>query len=253
MTTILGSPKWHVKNMTLVEQGSAEWTRHKTEGGRMGSSMAAAVFPGVSTTVTTRDLLAAIYGYAQSSVSDFTKNMMKQGQEMEPVLRDEVYWLLQGMAGELLCACVPTQFQLPGLTLDRVQESSSPDLLVRDTAGNTALVEIKWRAASVFDCGWDKDNANLGLTVWCQVQHQLYVTGITVGYVYSGANDGSRRLWRVLPCPEFRVMFLDALDHILNADEERKNPYARGAKIKLRALADASSTLVHRQLPQIEK
>ena len=253
MTRILGRRDWHFARMTDVVQGSEEWARHKTEGKRMGSSQAAAVFPGVSTTTSTRDLIAALYGYAQTPCADYARDLMRQGQEKEPVLRDEAYWLLQGMAGELLCGCVPTQFQLPDLTCGWVQESSSPDLIVRDTNGNTALVELKWRAASVFDCGWDDNNSKLGLTVWCQIQHQMFVTGIDVGYVYSGANDGSRRMWRVEPSARFREMFEEALDHIVNADEERKNPYARGAKAKLRAIADTTIELVHRQLPQIEK
>lgn len=247
----LSSKPWHVQNMTGVVQGSDEWRKHKLEGGRIGSSQAAAVFPGVSSTCGTKDVIASIYGYAQQPCDPFVKQLMQQGQDMEPVLRDEVFVLLQQLIGALLMACVPTQFQLPERTLDKVQESSSPDLLLRDSAGNVAVVEIKYRAASNFDCGWEFGNASLGLTVWCQLQHQMFVTGICMGYVYSGARDGSRRLWRVKPSTEFREMFLVALDHLVNADEARKNPYARGAKAKLRVLADATSELVHRIPPQI--
>lgn len=197
-----------------VVSGSAEWLARRT-GKTIGSSQAAAVFNGVSSTSTKSDLLDSFKGIPRKEPNAYLQRMLDAGRNMEPVLRNEAHYVLELLLARPLLSFVPCQFI--GDTHFGIEERSTPDLLVVDTdLSGIALVEIKWRTSDG-DCGWEhplqrnSPRRFLGLTVWCQAQHQMHVTGVHSAFVYSGSSR-NRRLWHVNYCPKFREQhFLPAL------------------------------------------
>lgn len=196
-----------------IVSGTPAWQAARV-GLTIGSSQAAAVFNGISTTSTKGELLRSFRGEAPVPPRPFALKFMDEGKRMEPVLRAEAADLLAAYLGVALVTYVPCQFI--GETHFGVQERSSPDLVCLSVPClRTCLVEIKWRIGDK-DCGWgthkDKESrCHLGLTVWCQVQHQMHVTGIHSAFVYSGSTV-ARRLWHVSYCHVFRQLwFLPAL------------------------------------------
>lgn len=199
---------------TQIMSGSAEWLAARV-GRTIGSSQAAAVFNGISTTTTKSELLRSFRGEPPVEPTPFARRLMDIGKDMEPVLRTEIVLILEALLGTRLLTRVPYQFV--GETLFGVQERSSPDLLcIGESCLRACLVEIKWRVGDK-DCGWphyrDKDARHyLGITVWCQVQHQMHITGVHSAFVYSGSLR-NRRLWHVTYCRVFRELYyLPALE-----------------------------------------
>jgi hypothetical protein len=73
-----------------------------------------------------------------------------------------------------------------------------------DDTGEAVLLELKWRMKG---SDWDGE---LGDTVFCQVQHQMYVIGCRSAYVYCGCDTGERSLWLVQWAPGyFAAMWLE--------------------------------------------
>jgi len=230
---------------TDVKQGSDEWKRHKSEGGSFGSSQCAAVFPGVSTTCSHPELVESLHGKPQRSRDAFAVSMMQKGQDMEPALREECVDVVEKLSGRRLAFLVPNQFALDSLTFGAVQERSSPDCIMIDHDDYSyALAEIKYRPASPKDCGWGPKRDELGLTVWCQAQHQMFVTDIDVCYVYSGSPCGARRLWRVDYCQPFRPKFVAALEWCWSHEDDVKHPFPR-VKSDLTTLMEKTSELLY--------
>jgi hypothetical protein len=215
---------------TNIASGSAEWLARRT-GKTIGSSQAAAVFNGVSSTSTKDDFLKSLKGIARPPANAYLQRMLDAGRDMEPVLRNEAHYVLELLLARRLISYVPCQFV--GDTHYGIEERSTPDLIVIDTdLQHAALVEIKWRTSDG-DCGWehplDRKSARrfLGLTVWCQAQHQMHVTGIHSAFVYSGSVR-NRRLWHVAYCRTFREEhFLPALARCAEKDGADDHPKAR--------------------------
>ncbi len=212
-----------------IASGSAEWLARRT-GKTIGSSQAAAVFQGVSSTSTKSDFLNSLKGIARATPNAYLQRMLDAGRDMEPVLRNEAHYVLELLLARKLLSFVPCQFE--GDTHYGIQERSTPDLIVVDTdLSGIALVEIKWRTSDG-DCGWEHPLAKgsarrfLGLTVWCQAQHQMHVTGVHSAFVYSGSAR-NRRLWHVTYCPTFREShFLPALARCALQDGANDHPKA---------------------------
>lgn len=203
---------------TQYAHGTTEWHRNRS-GLAIGSSEVAAVFPGVSSTVKHPDLLGKFRGALPKPADSFLEKLFAAGREWEPRL-------LQEFAIKCSASFVyqPRQF-IAEEPVAGIKQSSTADGMAIWTHPNgeveVALIEIKWRASSKKDCGWPRAAKyplpqgkedysiadELGITVWCQIQHQMWVSGIHIGYVYSGAPTGKRRLWRV----EFSQRFIDEL------------------------------------------
>lgn len=233
--------KFH--RQTMIAHGSAEWLARRT-GKTIGSSQAAAVFNGVSKTSTKQDFLNSLKGVPKPTPNAYLQRMLDAGVAMEPVLRNEAAYVLELLLGKKLITYVPCQFV--GDTHYGIEERSTPDMVVIDAnLSSVALVEIKWRCTEG-DCGWphplvkNSQPRHLGLTVWCQVQHQMHVTGIHSAFVYSGSAK-NRRLWHVHYCSVFRQKhFLPALARC--AEKDGADDHAPMVHISaLSLLLDASS------------
>ena len=172
-------------------QGSDAW--HEVRNKTIGSSEAAAVFPSnISKTVQTAELRAKLRGEKRRAVSDYLQAMFDEGSRQEPVLRRE----LEQLTGFRIVETGIFMKKLPGndvaltASLDGIALGGEPTNL------RVLLTEFKWRC-SHGDCGWGLDRNELGLTVWCQVQHQMRVVNCKRALVYSGSRSGKRRLWLV--------------------------------------------------------
>ena len=183
-----------IDNMT---QGSDEW--HAARASSIGSSEAAAVFPGgISKTTTPAELFAKLIDptkKAKRVFHDAVLMAMERGTEMEDVLRQELAFIL----GRPICTA--GIFRTQGPPSVGYDISASPDGLVTDDDGLVVLAEFKWRMGTA---DWDGD---LGFTVFCQVQHQMVVIGCDSAYVYCGAEDESRSLWLVQRSPSYFQMW----------------------------------------------
>jgi len=189
---------------TVIVHGSDEWYGAR-EGKTIGSSSAGAVFNGIVDGSARRQLIRTFQGKPKPAPSDYSQSVMNQGHAMEPWLAHELTKWFVVISSNL--------YRMPELT-HGVQEISTPDrivLLPTERGFRLALAEIKWRPTSPDDCGWGPARDRLSLGVWCQVQHQMEVTGIHAALVYSGSPAGNRRMWSVRYCPEFRPYWLDAL------------------------------------------
>ncbi len=182
-----------LKGSVDLVQGSEEWHKHRES--TIGSSEAAAVFPGVSTTCKHSELFAKLIGApVEKKFDDYILNAMAAGKQMEPVLRSEMSKLLGRSIYEAGI------FHAYNKELDFTL-SASPDGLITDDDGLVSLLEIKWRMKS---SDWEGD---LGNTVFCQVQHQMHVLDVKSAYVYCGC-DGERSLWLVRWAPDYFEMWL---------------------------------------------
>jgi predicted phage-related endonuclease len=206
-----GHVQWsRLKGSVDMAQGSDEW--HELRKSSIGSSEAAAVFPGISKTTTTGELFAKLCGTPKHKVFDsYIVNAMEAGKRMEPLLRAEMSSLLGRPIYEAGIFHA-THESLP------VTLSASPDGLITDEDGLVTLLEIKWRMAS---SDWAGD---LGDTVFCQVQHQMYVLGLASAYVYCGC-DGERSLWLVRWAPDYFSMWLSYAHRLIDqATNSPKRP-----------------------------
>lgn len=200
--TVENDAHWHLHQK--VSQGSADW--HSLRENSIGSSEAAAVFPsGISKTVEPYQLKRKLLGQP-TVVTAYMQHLFDKGAEMEPVLREE----LMQLTG---CAIIETGVFTKvgaGNLLESIKFNASLDGVLissREDSNYLCVTEFKYRANGGEDCGWAKEPSGpriyLGVTVWCQVQHQMWVSNIHSALVYSAAPDGSRRLWHVAYSPEY--------------------------------------------------
>jgi hypothetical protein len=225
------------------KHNSAGWHAQRS-GLTIGSSQAAAVYNGVSTTVPKVELLRKLKGEHTREASTFVRMLMDRGTKMEPLLRKEF--------AELTGCCVfePNMFVVEERICGGVKEISTPDGIARWSADRYALVEIKYRAGSAGDCGWPGERSEsyekdcLGITVWCQAQHQMRITGIHSAFVYSGSPNGTRRLWHIRYCELLhdRYYFPHLQDCVVNGG--RGGLPTREIKHALYMLLARSSSLV---------
>lgn len=186
------------ENHKKVSQGSSDW--HSLRENSIGSSEAAAVFPsGISKTVEPYQLKRKLLGQP-TVVTAFMQNLFDIGAQMEPVLRKE---LMQLTGCPIIETGVFTKLGAGNL-LESIKFNASLDGVLIDSTPESnylCITEFKYRAGGGQDCGWAKEPSGLreylGVTVWCQVQHQMWVSGIHSAMVYSGSPDGCRRLWHV--------------------------------------------------------
>lgn len=181
-----------VDRLVKCEQGSEAW--HNVRGITIGSSEAAAVFPGVSKTVTPADLRRKLRGEPRKPVTPYLQSLFDEGADAEPVLRRE----LEGLMGN--CFIIESGiFQMQDK--DVALTASLDGIAVRHTprGSHLCVTEFKWRCGD--GAGWGPKRDELGLTVWCQVQHQMHVANVPVAVIYSGARDGDRRMWVVKQAP----------------------------------------------------
>lgn len=183
-------------------QDSDEW--HELRRKTIGSSEAAAVFPGrISSTVTPLDLFRKLKGEPRTPVSPFLQSLFDRGNYWEPRLRRELEKLLN-------CYIVESGVFVHYRAGDTDISASLDGIAVKfrdDGNTNICLAEFKYRCNDK-DAGWGPQKDKLGLTVWCQVQHQMRVTGVPTAVVYSGCDSGARRLWVVQQAPpDYRVLW----------------------------------------------
>ena len=192
---------------TNFAHGSPEWLARRN-GKSMGSSECAAVFNTISTTVRKSQLEGRWAGLPPDPISPRLQRILDAGTVMEPELRREL--------ASLLGCDILNYNQLDGEVVYGVEQRSTLDgvaVLMEDEGPmRLAVTEFKWRATLKNDCGWncEEDKARhdkLGITVFCQVQHQMWVSGIPRALVYTGGPDGSRRLWTV----RFSEVFIEQL------------------------------------------
>lgn len=190
---------------TRFEHGSAAWLEER-KGLTIGSSEIARTFSGIVTGSARKQLCEKFQGVEQPSIPSYVQAIMDEGTKMEPYLIKEVSDLLGVM---ILRANL---YKLPYRT-HGVQEISTPDGIVMTPhfPHRVALVEIKWRPTSTDDCGWGPARDRIDIKVWCQAQHQMFVTGIHRCLLYSGSPSGARRMWKVDYCGDFRPYFTAAL------------------------------------------
>jgi predicted phage-related endonuclease len=173
-----------------VVQGSSEW--HDARKLSIGSSEAAAVFPnGISTTVTPEQLYQKLSDpyYVPRPFDEYTLRIMQVGKDMEPILRAEFESLIGRPVVEAgVFKTYDDEFKL--------HFAASPDGIVVGSTGDV-LVEFKWRCHNARFPVTSNWGGTLGLTVFCQVQHQMMVMGCRSAYVYVGSDDGTRSLWFV--------------------------------------------------------
>ncbi len=167
-------------------QASDAWQAQRHT--RITASAAAAVFPGVSSTVTTADLHRKLRGLPAKPFNDYALSAMSAGKQMEPILFSE---LASVMPRRVLITC--------SLFLSEDNLGATPDAIIVD---GHVVVELKWRVGA--EAAW---NNELGHTVFCQVQLQMHVTGARSAYVYCGCASGERRLWLVLYSPSFMYVW----------------------------------------------
>lgn len=227
-------------------QGSADW--HEQRKQSIGSSEAAAVFPGISTTCTPARLFTKLKSKGTAppeKFSDYTLAIMQSGQEMEPVLRAECAALL----GRPIFETGIFQRTHPAL---KFMLTASPDGLAVDDHGQCVLTEFKWRASSTDSCDW---KGSLGDTVFCQVQHQMFVIGCETAYVYSGCSSGKRALWQVRFSPSYFAMWLawaKKLEDEVNSDLQEKPRSEAGSQTQtVRFLALEKREHVVQLLPSL--
>lgn len=184
-----------------VAQGTQEWKNLRI--GSLGSSEAAAVFPsGISKTVEPYALKKKLNG-EDIPVNSFMQYCFDEGSRMEPVLRKE----LEKITSSLIFETGVFKTTHQGITFN----ASLDGVLVQSHTGENriCITEFKYRIDphNKGDCGWPREKGGersyLGLTVWCQVQHQMWVSGIHSALVYAGGKDGSRRLWVVVYSPSY--------------------------------------------------
>jgi hypothetical protein len=205
-------------NYTSIVPLSDEWKSLRS-GICVSSSQAAAVFNGISTTTSHADFMRKIRGEEVDEPNEYTKNLMDAGRKMEPVLADEFE------AKSECVLVVPNMFEEVG----RVIERSTPDGIAMWSEDLWAVVEIKWRGNGG-DGTWSDGVLGLGLTVFCQIQHQMHLTRIHRGFVYSGSPNGGRCCWAVRYNPEFRRMFLTHLyGCVFNESKLLSGPVAKAA------------------------
>lgn len=205
-----------LKGAAGLVQGSEEW--HALRLMTIGSSEAAAVFPGISKTTTTGELFYKLIGKPrEKEFDDYTKGLLERGKEMEPVFRAYCSDLL----GRSVFEAPIFQVDVPGLP---VRLSASPDGLITDDEGKVVLLEIKWRKDSA---DWKGD---LGDTVFCQVQHQMLVIGCLTAYVFCGT-DSHKSLWIVQYAPDYMWMWYEYAKKLC---DEAAGAVATGTEKKLR-------------------
>lgn len=197
-----------------VSQDSAEW--HDCRATTIGSSESAAVFPsGISSTFKPSQLHRKLRGEPyRDKMDDFVLACCAAGKRMEPVLRSELWHILHTPVAEV--GLFTSDVFLHGCGKNQ-RISASPDGLLYkesdDGSFNVALAEFKWRANGTAD--W---KGGLGMTVFCQVQHQMRCVFDIVKcrelkqwprtFVYvGGAKDNSRSLWVVRYAPEYVAMW----------------------------------------------
>lgn len=222
---------WHKHK--IVSQGSDEW--HALREKSIGSSEAAAVFPsGISKTVEPYQLKKKLLG-SPPVVTAYMQMLFDRGSEMEPVLRKE----LMELTG---CAIIETGVFTHIINGVKFNASLDGVLICSRTGENTLCVtEFKYRANATYsDCGWAKEpngpRIHLGVTVWCQVQHQMWVSGIHAGLVYSGGVDGSRRLWYIKYCPTYIAFWLPYVERFFEeyvSQPEKSIRFPTGEKVRV--------------------
>lgn len=165
---------------------SAAW--HEARATRITASQAAAVFPGVSITMSTSELHMKLRGAPSKPLSAFAQEAADEGRRMESVLLAELKTLM------------PDRIFLPSSFFLHAEDNlgATPDAIIAD---GDIVVEIKWR---LHEAAWDGE---LGMTVFCQVQLQMHVTGAHTAYVYCGCRKGDRSLWIVHYSPSFIQMW----------------------------------------------
>ena len=213
---------------TYVEQGSDLWHKkrsaRKTDGSiqaTVGSSEAGAVFPkGISKTVQGKQLRDKWRGDKTDVTDPYLLDLFAKGTAWEPVLRNELADLLGSVIIE------PGIFE--GEMVHGVELKASLDGIMRTKDGKLCVVEIKFRNYAG-DVGWADEvkgeRRPMGLTVFCQVQHQMRVSGIHAGLVWAGNIHGNRRLWTVRYCPEYHLMWDQYLKFFIDGGR-----YKRGMK-----------------------
>lgn len=201
--------------------GSSEWLEDK-RGLSIGSSEAAAVYAsGFSTTVTHSDLRKKLRGEHSSPPSAFLQDLFDQGNFWEQIMLDEVRQQTQMTVMEGLV------FEREE-TIDGVRMVASPDGIivnVSQSPSTLSLLEIKFRTRAV-TAGWPREKGGpsiyLGDTVWCQVQHQMWVTGIHVCIVLAGTRNGDRRAWHVEFCePYIKERYVQSLKAFIANPDSR--------------------------------
>lgn len=171
-----------------VQLHSSAW--HDERNKRITASQAAAVFPGVSITMSTGELHAKLRGQAPRPLNTHAQAAADEGNRMEPVLIAELKRLMPQRV------FIPSAFFVA--PSDLIDLGASPDAIIVDGG---IVVEIKWR---LNEPAWHGD---LGHTVFTQVQLQMHVTGARTAYVYCGCRSGDRSLWLVLYSPSFIQMW----------------------------------------------
>lgn len=160
--------------------------------------------------------------------NSYLSGLMAAGTENEPVLRAEL--------SNMLRCHILTPGQLDGDEHHGIRQSSTLDgvaVMVEDEGPiRLAVTEFKWRASQTDDCGWGDDadkltKNKLGITVYCQVQHQMWVSGIHRALIYTGCPSGKRRLWTVRYSEVFiEQLFVPALAEAVNKGERSGLPSA---------------------------
>lgn len=201
---------------TEAVHGTEAW--HAGRSGRtIGSSEVAAVFRGeISKTVTRRQLIDKLNGIKRT-VTPYAQAIFDAGTAWEPVLLAEFERRFVG------CWLYHPKQYVCSETLHGIREVSTTDGVAFFMKGGqlrVCIVEIKWRARAKNDCGWGENEDELGLTVWCQAQHQMKVTGIHAAMVYTGgcfAGEHKRRAWSISYCRAFNeLVFPCALLEVVN-------------------------------------
>jgi len=202
------SINWHAHHM--FEQGSPKWVEFRNAHGGIGASAAAAVLAdAASSTVSRAQLRKKLRGEPSPEPSEYLKSIFKKGQDMEPILRDELSAALGVPIIETGVFVEPEIGTFRWQGVDRsVPLSSSLDGLAIDWRTNTAcVVEFKYRMRP--GAGWGPTRNNLGPTVWCQVQQQMRCSGCRFALIYVGSDPimdgmpGDRNLWAVEYAPGY--------------------------------------------------
>jgi predicted phage-related endonuclease len=190
-------PAWDRLVSGDMRQGSTAWHSHRRF--TIGSSEAAAVFPGsISTTCTRTELFRKLrdpHNVAPQVFTDYVQEAIDMGNAQEPIMRRKCSLLFKRPIYEA-GIFVTTHEDLP------VSLSASPDGLMTDDEGKAVITEFKWRMGTA---DWDGD---LGTTVFCQVQHQMRVIGCRSSYVYCTAGDDTKSLWLIQYSPSYFQMWL---------------------------------------------
>lgn len=194
---------------TTITHGSPEWYAQRV-GRKIGSSEAGSVFQGISSSSARRDLINKFNGINKPKPDSYSQWVMDQGTKMEPVLLHELTAIMVILRANLYVS--------ETLLYGGIIEGSTPDGigLSPHYPHGLCIVEIKWRTLSYYDCGWGELGEDLGLSQWCQVQHQMHITGIHKAVLYAGCKNGARRLWSIRYSEVFRKHYLLGLEHCVN-------------------------------------